>query len=151
MRAWSIRKLGPGSTIKSFSNETAPDRFGDIRLEANLEYRYYLTKVVGFPLEGALFTDIGNVWFLRENKDFTNGEFDIRRLWTDLGVGVGTGFRIDFGLLKLRLDFAWKAKDPSPDEFNSEAQNKWFYNLGILGTKNGRRGAQFQIGIDYPF
>lgn len=51
MRAWSIRKLGPGSTIKSFSNETAPDRFGDIRLEANLEYRYYLTKLVGFPLK----------------------------------------------------------------------------------------------------
>ncbi|MFL5811499.1 MAG: BamA/TamA family outer membrane protein [Flavisolibacter sp.] len=151
MRAWSIRKLGPGSTIKSFTSETAPDRFGDIRLEANLEYRYYITKLVGFPLEGALFTDMGNVWFLRENKDFPNGEFNIRRLWNDLAVGVGTGFRIDFGLLKLRLDFAWKAKDPSPDEINSEAQNKWFYNWSFLGTSNGKRGAQFQLGIDYPF
>ena len=150
MRAWTVRKLGPGSTIKSFDKEVAPDRFGDIRLEANIEYRYHMVELLGFPLEGALFTDIGNVWFLRKNDDFPNGEFRFDRLWKDLAIGVGTGFRYDFGFLKLRLDFAWKAKDPSPSVV--EAQNKWFYNWRLgFGDKNGRRGAQFQLGINYPF
>ena len=152
MRAWTVRRLGPGSTLKSYNRDVAPDRFGDIRLEANFEYRYYITKVVGFPLEGALFVDMGNVWFKRVNEDFDSGEFHIRYLWRDLGVGIGTGLRIDFGLLKLRFDFAYKAKDPSPDITEKEAQNKWFYKFRPgLGDKNGRRGAQFQIGIDYPF
>lgn len=152
MRAWTVRRLGPGSTLKSYAKDVAPDRFGDIRLEANLEYRYYITKVVGFPLEGAVFVDMGNVWFKRVNEDFDSGEFHIRYLWRDLGVGMGTGLRIDFGLLKLRFDFAYKAKDPSPDIAEKEAQNVWFYKWRPgLGDKNGRRGAQFQIGIDYPF
>jgi outer membrane protein insertion porin family len=150
MRAWTVRKLGPGSTIKSFDKEVAPDRFGDIRLEANIEYRYHMVDLLGFPLEGALFTDMGNVWFLRKNDDFPNGEFRFDRLWKDLAIGVGTGFRYDFGFLKLRLDFAWKAKDPSPAMI--DAQNKWFYKWRLgFGDKNGRRGAQFQLGINYPF
>jgi outer membrane protein insertion porin family len=151
MRAWTVRRLGPGSALKSFARDTAPDRFGDIRLEVNAEYRYYMSTVFGFPLEGALFTDVGNVWFLRNNPDFVNGEFDIRRLGKDIAVGVGTGFRIDFGLLKLRLDLAWKAKDPSPDISEAEAQNVWFYKWAPFSHKDGKRGAQFQIGIDYPF
>lgn len=150
MRGWSVRKLGPGSSIKSFSRYVAPDRFGDVRLELNGEYRYYLTQFFGFPLEGALFTDIGNVWFLRKNTDFENGEFDIKRLWKDLAVAVGTGFRWDFGFLKARFDFAYKAKDPSPSDIN--AQNKWFYKWTPgFGAKNGKRGVQFQLGINYPF
>jgi len=150
MRAWTVRKLGPGSAIRSFDRDTAPDRFGDVRLEFNAEYRYYLAQVFGFNLEGAVFVDIGNVWFRRRNDDFPNGEFKLSRLPKDLAVGVGTGFRIDFGFLKARFDFAYKAKDPSPD--NPEAQNKWFYKprLGI-GDRNGRQGAQFQLGINYPF
>ena len=150
MRAWTVRKLGPGSSIKSFDRTEAPDRFGDIRLEANIEYRYHMVDLLGFPLEGALFTDMGNVWFLRENPDFVNGEFRFSRLWQDIAIGVGTGFRYDFGFLKLRLDFAWKAKDPSPQD--ADAQNKWFYKSRLgFGDKNGRRGAQFQLGINYPF
>jgi outer membrane protein insertion porin family len=142
MRAWPVRKLGPGSTIRSFDKEIAPDRFGDIRLELNGEYRFYITQIFGFPSEGALFTDMGNVWFLRENPDFPDGEFSIKRLWKDVAIGVGTGFRIDFGFLKARLDYSFKAKNPSPD--NIEAQNKWFYNFNPFG-------GQFQLGINYPF
>jgi outer membrane protein insertion porin family len=150
MRAWGVRKLGPGSATRSFAAEDAPDRFGDMRLELNGEYRYYISQLFGFNLEGALFTDIGNVWFLRKNADFPNGEFNIGRLYKDLAVGVGTGLRIDFGFLKARFDFAYKAKDPSPEDVT--AQNKWFYKWRLgFGDKDGRRGAQFQLGIDYPF
>ena len=148
MRAWTVRRLGPGSTVKSFGRTDAPDRFGDMRLEFNLEWRYFLAQLFdAYPLEGALFTDIGNVWFLRKNIDFVNGEFNVNRLWKDLAVGVGTGFRIDFSFLLLRFDFAWKAKNPTPDILDAAAQNKWFYRTKLFGTY----GAQFQLGINYPF
>src|SRR5215213_4143502 len=78
MRAWTLRKLGPGSTIKSFDKNVAPDRFGDMRIEANLEWRIYLAQLFGtYTVETALFTDVGNVWFYRKNKDFPDGDFQL--------------------------------------------------------------------------
>jgi outer membrane protein insertion porin family len=144
MRAWAIRKLGPGSTIKSFDPKVAPDRFGDMRLEFNGEYRFYMTQVYGYTIEGALFTDIGNVWFIRSNPDFIGGEFRFDKLWQDIAIGAGTGLRIDFSFLKIRFDYAQKVKNPTPDEGKASTQNKWFYDWRPL---NG----QFQLGIDYPF
>ncbi|RYF83259.1 MAG: hypothetical protein EON98_10480 [Chitinophagaceae bacterium] len=144
MRAWGVRRLGPGSTIKSFGRTDAPDRFGDVRLEMNAEYRIFLTDYRGIGINTAIYTDIGNVWFLQENPDFPGGEFprSFDKLWKDLGIGLGTGLRLDFGFFKIRLDYAFKVKNPTPDEIR--AQNKWFYGWGLL---NG----QVQLGIDYPF
>lgn len=142
MRAWSVRKLGPGSSVKSFDKTIAPDRFGDMRLEGNIEYRFFIAKVAGYNVEGATFVDMGNVWFLRDNPDFDNDQFNLGRLWKDLAIGVGAGIRTDFKFLKVRADFGYKAKDPSPGTL--EAQNKWFYNWAL-------KNAQFQLGIDYPF
>ena len=147
MRAWQVRKLGPGSTIKSYDKTIAPDRFGDMRLELNGEFRFFIMKLVTYPVEGALFTDIGNIWFLRKNDDFPDGEFKGSRLLKDLAVGVGYGIRIDFGFLKIRADLAYKAKDPSPPE--PAGKNKWFYKWSP--GFDGRYGAQFQLGINYPF
>jgi outer membrane protein insertion porin family len=144
MRAWALRKLGPGSTIKSFDRTDAPDRFGDIQIEANAEYRFFITDWSGVRLNSALFTDIGNIWFLRENKDFPDGEFRFSKLWKDLAIGVGTGLRVDFGFLNIRLDYAYKAKDPSPGLNDAAGQNKWFYKW-----KPG--GGRFQLGVNYPF
>lgn len=159
MRAWSLRKLGPGSTVKSYNKTFAPDRFGDMRLELNFEWRIYLTQLLGsYPMETALFTDMGNVWFLRKNEDFPDGNFKLNRLGKDVAVGVGTGLRIDFGFLLARFDFAWKAKDPSPDAADAAAQNSWFYHTAFrIGDKTNpmtgytKYGAQFQLGINYPF
>jgi outer membrane protein assembly factor BamA len=144
MRAWSVRKLGPGSAVRSFDRTIAPDRFGDVRLEANAEYRFLLTNYKGISLNSALFTDVGNVWFLRKNPDFEDGEFpnSFSKLWKDLAIGLGTGLRIDFGFLKVRIDYAYKVKNPTPETL--VAQNKWFYGLGIFS-------GQVQLGIDYPF
>ncbi len=142
MRAWALRRLGPGSAIKSFSKTIAPDRFGDIQLELNNEYRFFITDISGVTINSALFADMGNVWFLRENADFPGGEFRFAKLWKDLAIGVGTGLRIDFGIFLIRLDYAYKAKDPSPDTIAK--QNKWFYNWKWY---NG----QFQLGVNYPF
>lgn len=144
MRAWGVRRLGPGSALKSFARTNAPDRFGDMRLEMNAEYRFFIADLNGIILNGGLYTDIGNIWFLRKNPDFPDGEFRISKLWKDIAIGLGTGLRIDFGFLKVRFEYAYKVKDPSPDINNAISQNKWFYNWKLY---NG----QFQLGIDYPF
>ncbi|RYY96363.1 MAG: hypothetical protein EOO11_13645, partial [Chitinophagaceae bacterium] len=145
MRGWGLRKLGPGSAIKSFALDSFPERFGDIQLETNVEYRFRVATVAGVFINSALFVDAGNIWLLRKNDAYPNGEFPIRdpgRLWQDLAIDVGTGLRVDFGFIKFRLDYAFKAKDPSPDD--PAAQNKFFYNWKPLaGT--------LQLGVDYPF
>jgi outer membrane protein insertion porin family len=147
MRAWGLRKLGPGSSVTAFKGTgSIPERYGDVQVEGNIEYRFPLVKLFGINVEGALFTDIGNIWFLKKaaNPLVPESVFNFSRLSKDLAVGIGTGFRIDFSFFVVRLDYSYKAKDPSPSPANSGLQNKWFgYKLG--------KGNQFQLGISYPF
>lgn len=147
MRAWGLRKLGPGSTVTSFSGTgSIPERYGDVQLEGNIEYRFPFFKLFGFNVEGALFTDVGNIWFLKNTANPTVPEsiFNFNNLAKDLAVGVGTGFRINLGFFVVRLDYSYKAKDPSPSLSNAAIQNKWF------GYKR-YKGQQLQLGISYPF
>ena len=145
MRAWRLRQLGPGSVTKEFSGPLGtPDRYGDVQLEANAEYRFLITKIAGSQLNGALFTDIGNIWFLKKAAGLKEEVFSINRLGKDIAVGVGGGLRIDFGFFVIRLDYAYKAKNPSPSLANAVSQNKWFYDWKP-------QGGQLQIGINYPF
>jgi outer membrane protein assembly factor BamA len=146
MRAWSLRRLGPGSNIKSFQGVgSTPDRYGDIQLEGNVEFRFPLGTPFNIKLNGAVFTDIGNVWYMKSAPDREANEvFKLGRLWTDLAVGSGAGLRVDFNFLVIRLDYAYKVKDPSPAPADAAVQNKWF------GYKFSR-GDQFQLGINYPF
>jgi outer membrane protein assembly factor BamA len=140
MRAWGLRRLGPGSTTESI--KSVPDRFGDIQLEANAEYRFFLADMGGVKINSALFTDMGNVWFLRKNENFPGGEFRPSKLWKDVGIGVGTGVRLDFGFFLVRVDYAYKAKDPNPED--PTKRNMWFYNW------KPHKG-QLQLGVNYPF
>lgn len=145
MRAWQLRRLGPGSTIKKFDGPySVPDRFGDVQLEANIEYRMPLFNISGIPINGALFTDIGNVWLLKKDAGLENETFKLSRLGTDLAIGAGAGIRADFGFFVIRLDYAYKVKDPSPDLENAAYQNKFFAYPFF-------KGSQLQVGIGYPF
>ena len=87
---------------------------------------------------------MGNIWFLKKEAGLTEEVFNFGRLFEDLGVGVGTGLRIDFTFFLVRVDYAFKAKDPSPDFENQASQNKWFHNIKLMD-------GQLQIGINYPF
>ncbi len=142
MRAWRLRKLGPGSVLKEFQKN--PERYGDVQLEFNAEYRFTLGTLAGFRVETALFTDIGNIWFLKSAAGAPEEVFNFSRLGKDLGIGAGIGFRLDFTFFLVRLDYAYKVKDPTPDLNNAVYQNKWFYDWKLF---NG----QLQIGINYPF
>ncbi len=142
MRAWRLRRLGPGSAVKDF--DQFPDRFGDVQLEFNTEYRFKIAEIAGTKIESVLFTDIGNVWFLKKEAGDPEEVFNFSRLGKDIAIGAGTGLRLDFDFFIIRVDYAYKVKDPSPSVANQLSQNKWFYDWKLT---NG----QLQIGINYPF
>ena len=146
MRAWALRRLGPGSTLKEFTGQSGtPDRYGDIQLEANTEYRFPIGKPLGIKVNGALFTDVGNVWFMKKAADRPAEEiFKLSRLGKDIAIGAGGGLRIDFDFFVIRFDYSYRIKDPSPALSDSAYQNKWFSYPFF-------KGAQFQLGIGYPF
>jgi outer membrane protein assembly factor BamA len=145
MRGWGLRRLGPGSTIKYLSDD--PLRSGDVQLEANAEYRFFVGNVSGVKVNSALFTDIGNIWYRRPNPDYIGGDFQFNKFYKDLAVDIGTGIRLDFNYFILRLDYAVKARDPSPDPGNAASQGKWFYGWTPGSLLNGI----FQLGVNYPF
>ena len=146
MRAWALRRLGPGSTMKEFTGEQGtPDRYGDIQLEANAEFRFPIGKPLGIKVNGALFTDIGNVWFMKSAAGRPPEEiFKLSRLGKDIAIGAGGGLRIDFDFFVIRFDYSYRIKDPSPALADAANQNKWFSYPFF-------KGAQFQLGIGYPF
>ena len=138
--------MGPGSSIQDFGSRGLPERYGDLQLEANVEYRFPFFHIAGFDVQGALFTDVGNVWYLKKAAGRDPEEiFSLNRLGKDVAVGVGTGLRVDFTFFVVRLDYSYKAKDPSPTPANAAVQNKWF------GYKRWKDGDQFQLGISFPF
>ena len=150
MRAWRLRQLGPGSSL-TFDTASFKDRLGDIYLEANAEYRFYIAKILGFPVEGALFADIGNIWnrFSQSPLPAGDGVFSFKNLYRDLAVAGGFGIRWDFSYLRVRLDIAYKMKDPV------RAGNGWLKKLEYktpnrLGNRENKNYA-IQFGIDYPF
>lgn len=146
MRGWGLRRLGPGSTIKSYTDD--PFRSGDIQLEANAEYRFYLMSVAGIKVNSALFTDVGNVWYRNSNSDYPEGTFKFNQFYKDLGVDAGAGLRIDFNYFLVRLDYGLKVRNPSPQDADKDSQYKWFYKWNELSTLVG---GQLQLGINYPF
>lgn len=146
MRAWALRRLGPGSSLKEFKGQLGtPDRYGDVQLEANMEYRFPIGTPLGIKVNGALFTDVGNIWYLKEAPNRTPEEiFKLSRLGKDLAIGAGGGLRIDFNFFVIRFDYSYRIKDPSPALSDAVYQNKWFSYPFF-------KGAQFQLGIGYPF
>ncbi len=142
MRAWGLRSLGPGSTTKT--KEEVPFRFGDFQFETNVEYRFPLGTIAGFKVNSCVFTDIGNVWFLKTHTDFPDAKLTAKSFLENMAVGAGTGLRIDFDFFILRFDYAVKIKNPSPEPVNIIGKNQWFYNFKPLG-------GIIQLGINYPF
>jgi len=66
MRAWGLRLLGLGSSLVSDTSSSFRDRYGDMQLEVNIEYRFPIAHFSSMNLGGALFTDMGNIWNVRK-------------------------------------------------------------------------------------
>lgn len=147
IRAWRERSLGPGSYPDTTNNQ-----LGDIKLEANLEYRFKLF----WKLEGAMFVDAGNVWMLKDDATRPGAAFHFNSFLDDIAIGTGFGARFDFSFVLIRLDFGFKLRDPSIQPDNSLPYNDEPYYL--TGSKWTFRNpdvnfwdVSFQFGIGYPF
>ncbi|MDR5590224.1 BamA/TamA family outer membrane protein [Christiangramia sp. SM2212] len=156
VRAFRTRSLGPGTYNPAEDNlieddpvdpdnpEDDPvnigfrDQTGNIRFEANAEYRFPIVTY----LNGAFFIDAGNVWTSKANPETTNansdgtGKFDSDFL-NELGIGAGAGLRIDIQSFVIRFDLAFPMHDP-----RKPMGDRWVNDFG---------NPVFNFAIGYPF
>ena len=81
IRGFTARYLGPGSYYEDKSGYI--DQSGDMKLEANLEYRFGISKV----LKGAVFLETGNIWLINEDENRPGSGFDRSTFIDELAVG----------------------------------------------------------------
>lgn len=147
IRAFQIRSVGPGSFRPDDENLTYYDQMGNVRLEANLEYRFPIYQF----LKGAVFTDAGNVWNTERNNltpeqiaDLSPEEERIIEKGTfgpefldEIAVGVGVGLRVDIQSFVIRFDVAAPLRTP------------WFPEGERWKFRYSEPALNFAIG--YPF
>jgi outer membrane protein assembly factor BamA len=157
MRGWSIRKLGIGSNIfyDTVAAGTFNDKYADVKLEGNIEYRFDLFQFYGFWMRGALFTDVGNIWFKNDlDGTLKNAGLKLKNLGRDLAVASGFGARVDFNYFLLRFDLGFPVKDPRYGPLNTGNPNILRYYSTRDGgwfVNNVWNKPTFQFALGYPF
>lgn len=136
IRAFAVRSIGPGRYHPANSSWSYVDQVGDLKLEANVEYRF---PIVG-NLEGAVFIDAGNVWLMHPDDDRPGGAIDLRHFGKDIALGSGAGFRYDLDFLVLRFDIGVGIHAPYDTGRSS------YYNMRRFWDSLG-----FHIAVGYPF
>ncbi len=137
IRAWQVKNLGPGS-YRDPEKATYPNQTGDVKLEANMEYRFRLF----WKLEAALFMDVGNIWSLSDEDNRKGAGFEFSRFYKELAVGTGVGTRAVFSFFIFRFDLGIPLRNPYPIEGSAWLPG----NSGISG-----RDLTFNLAIGYPF
>ena len=84
----------------------------NLKLVSNIEYRFVMNKM----FHGALFTDVGNIWNLRNGNNNEETEFKFNKFYKQLGIGSGFGLRINIAYVTFRFDLAYKIYDPNRHE-----------------------------------
>ncbi len=136
IRAFGIRTLGPGRYHPATSGWSYVDQVGNLKLEANVEYRFPL---VG-SLEGALFIDAGNVWLMQPDDNRPGAAIDASEFLNDIALGTGLGFRYDLDFLVLRFDIGVGIHAPYA------TSRSGYYNMPRFRDSLG-----FHIAVGYPF
>ena len=145
LRGFQARTVGPGrSNDSSFSGTNLLiDRTGDIKFEANSEYRLNLLKLFSgaINLKGAGFIDVGNIWLYKKDPSIIGGEFNPSLFARDLAMCAGFGLRLDFSFFVVRVDMGYPVKQPNVTR-----------NYGFMFDKlNYYRDANVALGFGYPF
>lgn len=137
LRAFTVRSVGPGTYNPGQNTKYGYlDQTGDIKLEANVEYRF---PIFG-ELYGATFLDAGNVWLMRKDENRPGGEFSLKNFVKSIALNTGVGVRYDLTFLVIRLDMGIALHVPY------ETGKSGYYNIPKF--KDGL-GLHFAIG--YPF
>ena len=137
LRGWQARTVGPGLSPRDTSF-VIPNQTGDMKLEANIEYRFNMF----WKVAGAVFVDAGNIWILKDDgtengrKSMLTGDTFGKSIAANWGVGL----RLDFSFLILRLDLGLKVHDPAREQ-RWVGPDQWFK----------RDGYALHFGVGYPF
>ncbi|MBR2857182.1 MAG: BamA/TamA family outer membrane protein [Bacteroidales bacterium] len=137
LRGWQARTVGPGLSPRDTSF-VIPNQTGDMKLEANIEYRFNMF----WKVAGAVFVDAGNIWTLKDDgtengrKSMLTGDTFGKSIAANWGVGL----RLDFSFLILRLDLGLKVHDPAREQ-RWVGPDQWFK----------RDGYALHFGVGYPF
>jgi outer membrane protein assembly factor BamA len=137
LRAWTIGTLGPGSFV---SGSNTFEMTGDIRLEMNYEFRF---PILGSSLMGAVFTDVGNVFLLKESDALIGGTFYFDDFYKKLAADVGYGLRFDLSFLVIRFDIAHPVYQP----YRTKG-NRWSM---VSSGVDPKLIWAFNFAIGYPF
>ena len=137
IRAFQVRNIGPGSYHPEETQYSYLDQTGDIKLEANLEYRFTIYE----KFKGAFFFDAGNVWLLNREEERPGGEFNLKGFFKELAFGTGLGLRYDFSFLVVRADLGIPLHAPY------DTSKSGYYNIDGKFLKN----LLLNIAIGYPF
>lgn len=135
IRAWSPRRLGPGSYRQTDEDDNLSYRFeqpGELLLESSLELRGQLFSI----LHGAIFLDAGNVWTINESTDRPGAQIQARTFAKEIALGTGVGLRFDFSFVIFRMDLGVKVWDPATQR------------IVPFSDPNHR---VLNIGLGYPF
>lgn len=136
IRAFGMRTIGPGSYHPETSQYSYIDQTGDLKLEANVEYRF---PIVG-KLQGAAFLDAGNVWLLRDSDNQPGGKFTFKDFGKQIALGTGVGLRYDLDFLVIRFDLGIGIHAPY------DTGKRGYYNMPSFGKSLG-----YHFAIGYPF
>lgn len=137
LRGWQARTVGPGLS-KLDDSFVIPNQTGDMKLEANVEYRFNMF----WKVAGAVFIDAGNIWALRSSGAAKDDPaiFRLSSFGESIAANWGVGLRLNFGFLLLRMDMGMKVHDPARDY-------KWVGPAQWLK----RDGYALHFGVGYPF
>lgn len=136
MRGWAPRTLGPGSSPLP-ENVVYPTQLGDMKLEANLEFRFPIWGM----FHGATFFDLGNVWYMgRNGVEYPESSvFHFKDFYKQLGFNTGLGVRLDIKFAILRLDWGVQLHNP-----NKPVGERWIHNFKW-------KNMSLNFGVGYPF
>lgn len=136
IRAFAIRSIGPGSYHPASSEYSYIDQMGDVKLEANVEYRFPIIA----NLYGAVFLDAGNVWLIRNGDTQPGGKLTLSGFGKEIALGTGAGIRYDLDFLVLRFDVGVGLHSPY------DTGKGGYYNMPSFGKSLG-----YHFAIGYPF
>ncbi len=134
LRGWQARTVGPGSAPVD-STFRIPNQSGNLKIEANLEYRFPLF----WKMEGAVFADAGNIWTLQSSHSDPRGVFRCNDFYKSIAVDAGLGLRMNLDFVIVRLDLGMIMRDPVARRW--VPLNEWL----------SKDKFSVQFGVGYPF
>lgn len=136
IRAFTVRSIGPGSYLPDNKKYSFLDQVGDMKLLANLEYRF---NIFG-SLNGAAFLDAGNVWMLKNDDHMNGSKFSFSNMLDQIATGTGFGIRYDLDFFVIRFDVGIGIHVPY------DTGKSGYYNIPKFSN-----GIGYHLAIGYPF